>query len=291
LSEIVTIRSDRLIAEINPLGAELHALREADGTDLQWNGDPKVWNGRAPILFPVIGVVNEGVIRVDGRAYPMAKHGFARRRRFEIAAQTETHVAFRLEDDAETRKAYPFAFRLEIAFGIAYGALAIDATLSNPGDVPLPASFGYHPALLWPLPDTGLRGDHRILFDEAEPDPIRRIDHDGLLTPTLHPTPVEGRTLRLRDDLFADDALIFLTHRSRGLLYGVEGERNLRIDFPGMDELGIWTKPGAGYVCIEPWAGVADPESFAGDIRSKPGIVEVPPGGTHSFAMRIAVDA
>lgn len=290
MSDLVTIRSDRLIAEINPLGAELHSLREADGTDLLWDGDPAVWNGRAPILFPVIGVTNGG-IRVDGKTHDLAKHGFARRRTFAITSQSETSVVFRLEDDDETRAVYPFAFRLDIAFGVARGALAIEATLTNSGDVPLPASFGYHPAFVWPLPGNLNRYDHRILFDEPEPGPLRRIDRDGLLTPTLHPTPVEGRTLHLRDDLFVDDAMIFMGHASRGLLYGVEGGRNLRIDFPGMDELGIWTKPGAGYVCIEPWAGVADPEGFTGDIKDKPGIIIVPPHQTYNFAMRIANDA
>lgn len=288
MTEIVTISSGRLTAEINPLGAELHALRDEDGRDLLWDGDPKVWSGRAPILFPVIGVVAGGEIRIDGKAYPMAKHGFARRRAFRLVTHSKSSAVFRLEDDAETRASYPFAFRLDIAFGIAAGALAIDATLTNSGDVPLPASFGFHPALRWPLPRDDRRSVHRLLFDEPEPDPIRRIDRDGLLTPTRHPTPIEGRTLHLRDDLFVDDAMILLTHRSRGLLFGTEDGPNLRIDFPDMPALGLWTKPGAEYLCIEPWAGVADPEGFTGDFRDKPGVVEIRPHTSRTFTMRIA---
>jgi galactose mutarotase-like enzyme len=285
----ITIRSDRLTARINPLGAELSVLRDAEFGDLQWDGDPAIWHGRAPILFPVIGVVNQGEVHVDGRAYPMAKHGIARRRTFQVIEQNDASAVFRLEADAETAKSYPFDFRLDIAFGIARGALALDATLANRGDTPMPASFGFHPALRWPLPHEE-RAQHRILFDEAEADPIRRIDRDGLLTPTLHPTPIDGRTLWLRDDLFVDDAIILLTHRSRGLLYGVEGGRNLRIDFPQMPALGIWTKPGADFLCIEPWHGVADPEGFTGDLAAKPGMAIVPPHQTINFTMRIAYD-
>lgn len=290
MTEIVTISSGQLTAEINPLGAELHALRDEDGRDLLWDGDPRVWAGRAPILFPVIGVVGGGVIRVDGKAYPMAKHGIARRRTFELVTRHESSAVFRLEDDAETRASYPFPFRLDIAFGVARGALAIDATLTNTGDTAMPASFGFHPALRWPLPRDDRRSVYRILFDEPEPAPIRRIDRDGLLTPTRHPTPIEGRRLRLRDDLFVDDAMILLDLRSRGLLFGTDDGPNLRIDFPDMPALGLWTKPGADYLCIEPWAGVADPEGFAGEFRDKPGVVEIRPHINRSFAMRIAVD-
>jgi galactose mutarotase-like enzyme len=289
MTDIVTIRSTRLSAEINPLGAELHAVRDADQRDLLWDGDPAIWSGRAPVLFPVIGVVNDGHIRVGGKAYPMAKHGFARRRKWAIAAQDDAAVTFRLEDDAETRASYPFAFRLDLTFAIEEAALALTATLTNPADMPLPASFGFHPALRWPLPYGAPRAEHRMTFDEPESAPIRRIDPDGLLRPEPQPTPVDGRALVLRDALFDDDALIFDAHTSRGLTYGAPGFAGLRIDFPAMPELGIWTKPGAPYICVEPWAGIADPEGFAGEFADKPGVISVAPRGARTFAMRIAL--
>ena len=101
---------------------------------------------------------------------------------------------------------------------------------------------------------------------------------------------MEGRELRLRDELFTDDALIFDRHASRGLTYGAPGTPGLRVDFPDMPELGIWTKPGANYICIEPWAGIADPEGFTGAFADKPGVISVPAGGERRFAMRISLD-
>ena len=53
--------------------------------------------------------------------------------------------------------------------------------------------------------------------------------------------------------------------------------------------LGIWTKPGAGFLCIEPWAGIADPAGFTDDFHEKPGVVTVGPGGMHRFGMRITI--
>ncbi|WP_174274050.1 aldose 1-epimerase family protein [Sphingomonas bacterium] len=290
MGDVVAIRGDRLSAEINPLGAELWALRDGDGRDLLWGGDPAFWTGRAPILFPVIGCVNGGVIRVAGETYPMAKHGFARRRTFTVVEREAASATFRLEADDETRASYPFEFRLDVRFAIEGGALAVTATAHNLGDTPMPASFGFHPALRWPLPWGGARAEHRIRFDRPEPEPIRRIDSDGLVRPAPEPSPIEDDTLRLRDDLFSDDAVILDRPASRGLVYGAPGAPALRVEFPDMPELGLWTKPGAGYLCIEPWAGIADPAGFDGDIFDKPGIVAIPARAAHRFTLRIATD-
>lgn len=284
---LIEISGPDLSAIVSPLGAELQWLRDEAGRDLLWDGDPKFWTGRAPILFPVIGCVAGGVIRVDGRAYPMPKHGFARGRDFALVEQAADAVTFRIEADAASRASYPFEFRLDIRFAVEGAALSIAADLSNPGDAPLPASLGFHPALRWPLPWGGARDACRVRFAKDEPEAVRRIDKDGLVRPAPEPTPVEGDTLAVRDALFADDALIFDRLRSRELDYGAPGERMLRVSFPDMPLLGLWTRPGAGYLCIEPWQGMADPAGFAGEFRDKPGVIAVPPRATRRFAVRI----
>ncbi|MBV9840292.1 MAG: aldose 1-epimerase family protein [Sphingomonadaceae bacterium] len=287
--DIVSIAAGGLSAEIACLGAELQRLTHAGHGELLWDGDAAFWTGRAPVLFPIVGALKNDRYRYGGREYALPKHGFARRKRWTPVRTDAACATFRLEDDQETRLAYPFAFRLELEFALDEAGLALIATLANRGDVPMPASFGFHPALRWPLPYGADRAAHIVRFDAAEPAPIRRIDAAGLLRPDPLPTPVEGRDLRLRDDLFVDDALIFDRLQSRGLLYGAPGHAGLRVEFTDMPELGIWTKPGAGYVCIEPWHGHADPEGFAGDIFEKPGIVRVAPGEQRRFAMRIAL--
>ncbi|UAK24389.1 aldose 1-epimerase family protein [Sphingomonas nostoxanthinifaciens] len=286
----IRIASGPISAEISPYGAELQRLQDAEGRDLLWDGDPAFWTGRAPILFPVVGVVNAGVIHVDGQAYPMPKHGFARHSLFEVVVQQSDRVVFRLEASEETRAAYPFEFQLDIDFTCARNRLQMLAELKNVGDVPLPASFGFHPALRWPLPYGGAREDHIVRFAQNEPRPIRRIDGDGLLRPEPEPTPVEGASFAVRDALFEDDALIFDAITSRSLRFGAPGTQALYIDFPIMPLLGIWTKPGAGYLCIEPWQGVADPEGYAGEFRDKPGVVEIAPGATKPFVMHITLE-
>ncbi len=285
---MIEIASERLRAAINPLGAELSSLRDEAGRELMTDADPAYWSGRAPLLFPIVGKLNGDRYRYDGRDYAMPQHGFARRRTFELVTQAEDRAAFRLTDDAETRAAYPFAFALDVDFAIHGAALSIGVRATNRGEAEMPASFGFHPAFAWPLPYGAARGDHRIVFAEDEPEGLRYLSQGGI-APDRRPSPLDGKVLALDDGLFANDALIWDRLASRSVRYGAPGTPQLEIDFPEMPMLGIWTKPGAQFVCIEPWHGLADPAGFDGDLREKPGIALVAPGQSLYCTMRIAL--
>ncbi len=289
--DLIHIGSDALSAAINPLGAELWSLRDRDGRELMTDADPAFWTGHAPILFPVVGRPYRKIIRVDGVEYPMAQHGFARTSVFTVVDQASDRVTFRLTDSAETRIHYPFAFALDIMFGIAGVTLSVDVAIHNTGDVALPASFGFHPAFAWPLPYGRAKRDHRIVFSADEPDRLCEIGSDGTIAVETRASPLDGRTLHLRDDLFTNDALVWDDVRSDHVVYGSATGPSLRIDFPDTPMLGIWTKPGAHYICVEPWHGIADPEGFTGDIRDKPGIFEIPVGGEKRIALRVTLVA
>jgi len=280
---VIDIASDRLAATINPLGAELTSLRDADGRELMTDADPAFWTGHAPLLFPIVGALNAGGYRLDGKTYPMAQHGLARRLPFRPVERTARRVRLRLTDSEATRAAYPFAFALDAEFAIQGAVLTMAVRITNGGDVDLPASFGYHPAFAWPLPYGQPRAAHRILLDSAEPDPLCRLG-GGLIVSEDRPGPLDGAMLALRDDLFADDALIWRAARSRGCFYGAAQGPQLRLDWSEMPSLGIWTRPGAHFICIEPWDGHADPAGFAGEIWEKPGIRRIAPGESRPYS-------
>jgi galactose mutarotase-like enzyme len=287
MTDWIIIANEHLTAAINPLGAELSSLKDADGRELMTDADPRFWTGHAPLLFPVVGKPAGETIRVDGRRYPMKQHGFARRMRFTPVDQGNTRAVFRLEADAETRRHYPFDFALDVSFRLDDATLCVEVTVDNPGAVPLPASFGFHPAFAWPLPYGRDRAEHRITFSHDEPGGVRPIAADGTIAPGERPSPLEGRTLALADDLFAHDALVWDQVRSTGVSYGASDGPRLEIAFPDTPMLGIWTKPGAHYICVEPWHGIADPTGYTGELADKPGIFLVPPGGAKQICMSV----
>jgi galactose mutarotase-like enzyme len=164
---VVTIGSDRLSASIDPFGAQLCALRDADGVNLLWDGNPAVWAGQAPILFPIVGMLNEGDYRLDGRTHHLPKHGFARHMLVDVAEAEARSVLLRLEADDRTMESYPFRFRLDLRFTIDGACLAVVASVRNLDKRPMPASFGFHPGFRWPLSYGEDRARHRLMFEQA----------------------------------------------------------------------------------------------------------------------------
>jgi len=59
------------------------------------------------------------------------------------------------------------------------------------------------------------------------------------------------------------------------------GEEDLDEDLGlgGVELVDDLAKPGAPYLCIEPWQGFAPAIGDDGDLARRPGIVLVPPGG------------
>lgn len=286
----IPLRSAELHAEVNPLGAQLSVLRDADGRDLLWNGDPAVWAGRAPILFPVVGELAGGKYHLEGKSYPLSRHGFARGKPFSVVAATANSATFRLSADESTLAVYPFQFELDVRFAVNGATLAVLASVRNLGNTNMPASFGFHPGFRWPLPYGRERSAHFIEFATEEPAPIRCLDNAGLVRAEPHPTPVSNKRLLLDDSLFTNDALIFDQVCSRSVSYGAADGPRIRVGFPDAPYLGIWTKPGAPFICIEPWHGIADPAGFNGDFTAKPGVFTVAPGGVQSIETRITLE-
>ena len=288
--DLIAISSGSLMARINPLGAELWSLTDSNGADYMTAADPAFWTGHAPVLFPIVGMVRDGQYRLDGREYAMPKHGVARGVKFAVVAQEAGSATFRLTDNPTTRAAYPFAFQLDLKFAVEGMTLRMTATITNPGPAPLPFSFGFHPAFAWPLPGGAAKEAHRLVFERDEPEDVRRIDPaSGLLLPDPQLTPVEGRDLAPKAALFEPDALIWDTLASRAASFGAESGAWLDLAFPDTPMLGVWQKPGAAYLCVEPWSGIADPVGFDGDFRAKPGIMELAPGASRSFRMDMTV--
>ncbi len=282
----VKLKSRLLSAEISPLGAELVRLADGEGRELLWNGDPAFWTGRAPLLFPIVGRLPGDQLVHKGVAYPMSQHGFARRREFVRTAASASAASFTLQADEETRKQYPFDFALAVTYTLIEATLTIEAVVTNPGDEPLPASFGFHPAFRWPLPYGGTKSEHRLVFEKAEVEPVHR-PVGGLLAHAGEPNPAVDAVFAPDDALFARDALIFLNPRSRHVRFGVPGQPGLEVAFPGMDQLGIWSKPGAPFLCIEPWSGYASPEDAPAEFTEKPGLSLIAPGQRQSFGMAV----
>jgi galactose mutarotase-like enzyme len=282
-----TIRSDQIAATIKRHGAELCSLKTAVGHELIWQAGPE-WPRHSPLLFPIVGRLKNDELRHRGVSYPMGQHGLARDHDFEWTARDQNSCALVLTDNDETRKRYPFTFRLAVAFALDGSDLDIRFDVTNTGGEVLPASIGAHPAFNWPLLPTLAKEDYTLRFSNDEPAPIRRL-RGGLVRAKPEPNPLQGRTLALSERLFEDDAIIFDQLASTEVNYAAKAGPSIRVSWHGFPQLGVWSKLGTTLLCIEPWCGFASPEEFDGEFSDKPGLMHLAPGAQRTFKYRISV--
>jgi len=281
----ITLTHGDQSALVSPRGAELTAWR-AGGQDLLWPGDPAWWDRSAPILFPIVGWARDGRIRVDGVERPMGVHGFAAGKTFAVVAQDAGSCTLELTDDAETRAAYPFDFRLTVTHRLTEAGLVTDLAVTNPGERPLPYAFGVHPGFRWPLTGADRTG-HRVVFTEREEPSVPVIAPGGLFSAERRPVTFDGITLPLDDALFAQEALCFLNARGHGWTLESPGGL-LRMEVEGLPHLALWSKPGAPFVCLEAWSGHGDPVGFSGELQDKPSMRRLAPGATDRARVSLA---
>lgn len=281
LPRLVTLRTAQLSCEVASHGAELRSLRDATtGDEFIWQRDSLFWAGSAPILFPFIGRLKDGVYMLDGHFYEIPKHGFARDLDFALVSSSEASATFQLADSDATRALYPYAFLLDASFTLRNRTLAVDYRVVNRSDCAMHFALGSHPAFDLPR-NLGPLENWSICFDTVEEPVCYRVT--GNLLSSV-PEPFEfssGNRFELSAGIFARDALIFKSIRSRRLqiVHRLHGVR-VQFDTGGSPTLGIWAKPGAPFVCLEPWCGFDDSSEINPDIRHKPGMFRLSAGET-----------
>ncbi|WP_454856165.1 aldose 1-epimerase family protein [Rhizobium binxianense] len=283
----VRIGNQHLTVDVSSLGAEMQALTSSDGRSWLWNGDAAFWTGRSPVLFPIVGKAPGDKVTIDGQTYPMGQHGFARRNEFVLAASTATGSRHELAASEATKAVYPFDFLLAVEHSVEGRALTVSAEVVNRDRKPMPFGLGFHPAFLWPLPGASGKAHAVTLDNGAEPE-LARLE-GGLISPQKLPSPFSAGRLTLDSAMFEQDAMIFPEGAGSGLRYGAEGGPELRFSFENLPNLALWTKPGAPYVCIEPWHGTAAVLGGSDELAKRPYGRILDPGETARFAFTVEI--
>ena len=114
--------------------------------------------------------------------------------------------------------------------------------------------------------------------------------NNGLITSQTKQLELNHHALAITNDLFNNDALIFKNLRSRVVtIKSTQHDQTLTVEFPHFNYLGLWAKPGADFVCIEPWFGCADTVDKHVDISKKEDIQHLKTGHVFEAAFFISV--
>ena len=278
------ISKSGIIASFLEKGAELTSLKNLSGKEYIWEGNPEFWGKHSPILFPIVGTLKDNFYLYNNQEYHLSRHGFARDRKFSVLSKSENSIVFSLEDSDETLAVYPFHFELQVQYTLNENSLEIRYSITNKNDLEMPFSIGAHPAFA--LSENF--EDYSIEFETDQKLAYHLLENDLISsqTSTLH---LADKILPLCYKLFENDALVFKSIPAKEITILESGKPRIKVSFPEFPDLGIWTKVGAPFLCIEPWFGYSDSAASAGNILKKDGIQLLDPKKSFQTKFEIEV--
>ena len=265
---IITLSNDVISAQINTLGAELCSLKNANKRESIWEGNPTYWGKHSPVLFPIVGTLKNNTFNHNNKEYQLTRHGFARDMEFELVGKTSSSASFSIQSNSATLANYPFQFELQIQYIIVHSTLEITYTVINKDTTAIPFSIGAHPAFALP----GNFENYSLEFEKEEPLEYTLLDNDLVSTQT-ETIVTNSNSVPLNYKLFERDALIFKKLQSNSLTILDKEKPLLKVNFEDFPNLGIWTKVGAPFICIEPWFGYSDTIESNGNLFEKEGVI------------------
>jgi galactose mutarotase-like enzyme len=288
---MISIENEYLKVTFRTKGAEMTSIfNKETQTEHLWQADPAVWPWFAPNLFPIVGGLNNNELHVNGQSYHMSRHGFTRESEFGLVDTQETHAKFSLPFSESTLAVYPYRFEFQVLYDLFDRELRINYKVVNRDEKTIYFSMGAHPAFRVPFFPDEQYEDYYLKFETSEPLITHLLSDKGLISGETEAVATEDQKLWLTKQLFDRDALVFKNITSKKVsIHSKNHEHSLSVGFENFKDLGIWAKPGAPFVCIEPWLGFSDAEGQVTDIQQKAGIESVGHGHVYEATFTISL--
>ena len=287
---MITIQNNKLKATFNELGAELTSLINLNtDKEIIWEGNSDFWGGQSPVLFPIIGALKNEQYIFEGKTYELPRHGFARRRTFDVKNSSDNDVIFELKSDSDSLKIYPFEFSLEIKYILVENKLIVSYQVKNWSEKEMYFSLGAHPGFAIDTKNGLKYDDYEIAFSDDEKLEIHPLV-DNLISNGTQTIELENKTLPLTYELFSKDALVMTNMKSQELiLRNKKNHHKVIFSFSNFPYFGIWAAKNADFVCLEPWQGIADLENHNQELTEKFGILKLKNGEDWKADWAVAV--
>ena len=275
---IHTLENQELTVSVTDHGAELCSIYDKkNDREVIWQADPAFWKRHAPVLFPNVGRHYGDRYRLGGKEYPSSQHGFARDSEFTCIGETEDSLTHTLLSSDETKKNYPSDFELQITHSLTDRTLTVKWKVKNTGSEVMYFTIGGHPAFA--LPDADGKEFHLSFEGKSELSYCLIDTATGTAIPdVVYSLPLTEGSCPVGPHMFDKDALIFDGQIERAAILLPDKTPYVELCSPGFSSFGIWSVPGAPFICLEPWMGRCDNCGFAGDLSEKPGIISLEPG-------------
>ena len=265
---VITLSNSQISVAIKTLGAELCSIKNKLNREFMWEGNPNFWGKHSPVLFPIVGTLKNNTFYHNDTKYTLTRHGFARDMEFELIEKTEDSATFSIQSNSATLLNYPFEFELQIQYTLINTTVEIDYKVVNKDNSEIPFSIGAHPAFALPSSFE----DYNLDFEKVEPLEYTLLEND-LVSQQTEKILTDSNKVPLTYELFKRDALIFKKLQSNSITIIEKEKPILKVHFQDFPSLGIWTKVGAPFICLEPWFGYSDTTESNGNLFEKEGVI------------------
>ena len=238
------------------------------------------WKRHAPVLFPIVGKLKRNQTIINGRTFEIPQHGFARDMEFEPVTKLDNFHSYVLKSNKYTMARYPFDFELYNTYRQEDSKIIFIYKVINTGNNNMPFAIGGHPAFKIDQDDLK-RGNYYLEFAEEEERAHFLYLVDGLVgTEYAKNKLVENKYLLLDEHTFDNDALIIKGVQNKKVSLNNKRTRKtvLTMEYDGWQYLGIWSKPGSPFICLEPWTSTADRVNSTNIFVKKPDMKVLQPG-------------
>ncbi len=280
------LKNDKLTVGLKTAGAEMTAVTSKDGVNYLWNGNPEYWNRHAPVLFPIVGKVNNNKYTAnkngDTATFELSQHGFARDSEFEVVESSNNKAVFLLASNEKTKEKYPYDFNLKLTYELNDTAVKVIYTVENTDNEDIFFAIGGHPAFNCPLVDGEEFSDYYIEFEKEENVKKLLITEDVRLTGKE--VDYVTKEMPLSHEFFANGVTILKGLTSEYIaLKSHKNPYSVVVNCKDMPFVGIWSKEsGAPFVCIEPWYGHTDIDGQDSNLANKKDFVRLAKGESFS---------
>lgn len=285
---MIELKSDQLQVQFQTFGGALSSIKDKDGVEYLWQGDPTYWSGQAPVLFPICGSVRNDTVVYENKdgSHEIGKiprHGLVRKKEFDLVDQTDNSVTFAIEDTEEMYENYPYHFRLEITYIVTGKTIRTEYKIYNKeSEKSMPYFIGGHPGFNCPLLADEVYEDYYLEFEEPEtcsvPKPFPKT---GMLDFKDRSSWLDNqKELGLNYDLFSYDAVTLDELESRKIaLRSRKHDKGLRLHFEEFPNLIIWSTLNKGpFIALEPWSGLSTSLEEGDRLEEKKDVRILKPG-------------
>lgn len=287
-----TINNEYLSVTVSDYGAELQSVKGTDGTEYLWQGDPDIWNEKAPNIFPYVARLTEGKYTVYGKEYEMKIHGILKYMTLQVEEKKEDSITFRLDSNEETKVQYPFDFTYRITYALKGSMLVTTTAVENHDEKRMYFAVGGHPGFNVPLEDGLAYEDYYLEFDQpASPTRIGFTETCFLNGNDTLYSLENGNRISLAHNLFDEDAIV-LKHMPRKVKLGSDkGKHSVTVSYPDFPYLGFWHMPRmeAPYVCIEPWSSLPSRDGVVEDVAQQSDLIGLNAGKSYEITWTIEI--